>query len=185
MPIWGAADDLARVITKASEESRFAPHQCEMMMWLLDTLDCIERFPPDGFRVHLKGGTCVQHYLPHQKQRFSIDLDLSTCFEDGVEADEKPSIVRSYLQRLNDQLLRDGWNANHGMLKIPEIQSNFSAICLSARLFEPIKCHRTSSRVLNIHNASFVKTEFFLHDTEPESVDRKVGLNVHGLKFKS
>lgn len=29
----------------------------------------------------LKGGTCVQHYLPREKQRFSIDLDFSTCFD--------------------------------------------------------------------------------------------------------
>lgn len=176
LPIWGAADDLARVITKASEESKFAPHQCEMMMWLLDTLDCIERFPPDEFKVYLKGGTCVQHYLPREKQRFSIDLDFSTCFEDGVEADERLSVVRSYLQRLKDQLLRDGWSANHGMPKIPAIQPGFSAICLSARLFKPIKCRRTSSRVLNIHNAAFVKTEFFLYDTEPEYSNQRLSL---------
>lgn len=176
LPIWGAADDLARVITKASEDSNFAPHQCEMMMWLLDTLYCIERFPPEGFKVYLKGGTCVQHYLPNVKQRFSIDLDFSTCFEHSVEVNERLLIVRRYLHRLNDQLLREGWRANHGMMKIPEIQPGFSAICLSARLFEPIKCPRTSSRVLNIHNAAFVKTEFFLCDTEPEYTDQKLSL---------
>ncbi|TSA43220.1 hypothetical protein D4R54_01295 [archaeon] len=176
MPIWGAVDDLARVITQANEESKFAPHQCEMMMWLLDTLDCIERFPPDEFKVYLKGGTCVQHYLPREKQRFSIDLDFSTCFEDGVEVDERLSVVWSYLQRLKDQLLRDGWSANHGILEIPAIQPGFSAICLSARLFEPIKCRRTSSRVLNIHNAAFVKTEFFLYDTEPEYSNQRLSL---------
>lgn len=159
---------MARVIAKASQESGFAPHQCEMMMWLLDTLHCIERFPPDGFKVYLKGGTCVQHYLPYEKQRFSIDLDFSTCFGENVEANERLSIVRSYLQRLDDQLLRDGWSAHHGMLRIPEIQPGFNAICLSARVFEPIKYPRRSSRVLGIRNAAFVKTEFFLYDVDPE-----------------
>jgi len=176
LPVWGAPDDLARVIIKASQESRFAPHQCELMMWLLDTLDCIERFPPDRFKVYLKGGTCVQHYLPREKQRFSIDLDFSTCFGDDIESDERAPIVRNYLQRLNDRLARDGWTTNHGTLRIPEGRPGFSAICLSARVFDPIKCPKSSSHVLGIHNAAFIKTEFFLHDTDPEYGNQNLSL---------
>jgi len=168
LPVWGSASDLARVITEASRKSKFAPHQCEMMLWQLDTLDCIERTPPDAFEVYLKGGTCVQHYLPHEKQRFSMDLDFSACFRESVGTNERLPIVRRYLERLNDQLLKDGWTTNHGMLKIPEIRPGFNPICFSARLFEPVKCPRTSSIVLGIHNAAFIKTEFFLYDTDPE-----------------
>ena len=63
------------------------------------------------------------------------------------------------------------WNAED-----PSDPAWFQRDLLSARLFEPIKCRRTSSRVLNIHNAAFVKTEFFLYDTESEYSNQRLSL---------
>jgi len=176
LPIWGPPNELARVIAEASRDSRFAPHQCEMMMWQLDTLDCLGRFPPDEFELYLKGGTCVQHYLPRQKQRFSMDLDFSACFRKSVETSERLPTVRRYLQTLNDQLWRDGWTTSHGMLRIPEIRPGFNPMCLSARLFEPVKCPKTNSMILGIRNAAFIKMEFFLYDNDPEYSEQKLSL---------
>jgi len=147
-----------------------------MMMWLLDTLDCINRFPPRAFTIYLKGGTCVQHYLPHESQRFSIDLDFSTCFQEAIGIPEKVSAVKGYLHQLNQELLENGWMKNHGTFRIPSTHPRFSTICLCGRVFQPIKCPRMSSKALNIHHAAYIKTEFFLYDTNPEYANQSLSL---------
>lgn len=135
-------------------------------MWLLDTLESIDRFPPEKFTVYLKGGTCVQHYLPSERQRFSMDLDFSVCFQDDIGATQKSLVVKEYLGKLNEELLRAGWTTDHGTIRIPETSPGFNFICFSGRVFQPVKCRKTASIILGIKDAAYVKTEFFLHDSD-------------------
>ena len=174
MAVWGNANDLAQVIVNINKETQFAPHQCEMMMWLLDTLDCIDMFPPKRFEVYLKGGTCIQHYLPSEIQRFSMDLDFSVCFQENIGIPEKTTIVKEYLRELNDELSKAGWRTDHGMVKIPQTPLGFTSICFCGRVFQPVKCRKTTNKILGVEDAAFIKTEFFLHDHDPEFSRQKL-----------
>jgi hypothetical protein len=174
LAIWGNANDLAQAIVNINKETQFAPHQSEMMMWLLDTLDSIDIFPPKRFEIYLKGGTCVQHYLPSESQRFSMDLDFSVCFQENVDIPQKATIVKEYLRELNGELLKSGWRADHGTMKIPETPLGFTSICFCGRIFQPTKCRKTVSKILGVEDAAFVKTEFFLHGHDPEYSRQKL-----------
>jgi hypothetical protein len=147
-----------------------------MMMWLLDTLDSIDKFPPTKFAIYLKGGTCVQHYLPLERQRFSMDLDFSANFVENYEIPRKAAMVKEYLNSLNGRLSSDGWTTDHGTLRIPEKPTEFSFISFCGRIFQPIKCPKSVNKVLNIEGAAYIKTEFFLHDRDPEYKRQKLSL---------
>jgi hypothetical protein len=85
-----------------------------MMMWQLDTLDCLGRFPPDEFQLYLKGGTCVQHYLPKEKQRFSMDLGFSARFRRSVEMSERLPISELYgLDVPGAKRMISSWASSH------------------------------------------------------------------------
>ena len=105
-----------------------------------------------------------------------MDLDLSACFQENNNIARKTTVVREYLNGLNNQLSNAGWTTDNGMLRIPKESTEFSFICFCGRIFRPVKCPKMVNKVLGIENAAYIKTEFFLHDSEPEYSKQKLSL---------
>jgi predicted nucleotidyltransferase component of viral defense system len=69
----------------------------ETVFWLEDTLDALQ----DVEHLYLKGGTCVQIYIPPMEQRASVDIDMNTDIAN-------PNALRSHVLELNERIHDNG-----------------------------------------------------------------------------
>ncbi|PKP60338.1 MAG: hypothetical protein CVT88_03415 [Candidatus Altiarchaeales archaeon HGW-Altiarchaeales-1] len=67
----------------------------EKNLWLIDTLNALNKF--FSAKLFLKGGTCVQSYLPLNMQRFSDDLDFNIGIHD-------PELLKNMIGDINTKL---------------------------------------------------------------------------------
>jgi len=172
MALWGDSKNPPLDLLKnLSQKTRFALHQIEMTLWLVDTLATISTTKMNGLKLYLKGGTCVQHYLPAAKQRFSQDLDLAVVSYDKWQ-DKIPKIEK-YLKLLNDALVARGWKNGHGLIRPanPTGRKEFPFIYATGRVFQSQKWPRNPSQLFgrsSQETIAFVRVEFFLHETRPD-----------------
>ena len=71
----------------------------EKNLWLIDTLKVLNEF--FNRKLFLKGGTCVQSYLPPNMQRFSDDLDFNTEVR-------SPQVLKEIINEVNIKLKESG-----------------------------------------------------------------------------
>lgn len=170
--IWGKnRDPPLALLEELSKRTQFAVFQVEMTLWLVDTLAVISKTQMDDFTLYLKGGTCIQHYLPYEKQRFSQDIDLAVVSSGNWR--DKIKKVDAYLERLNVVLEKKGWVVGHGLIRSanPTEIKEFPFIRPIGRIFEAQKWPRLRSKLFGKSEEdelAFVKAEFFLHETSPD-----------------
>ena len=63
----------------------------ETVFWLEDTLGILK----DHDHLIMKGGTCVQCYIPYSQQRASVDIDMNTDIQN-------PLALKEYLLAINE-----------------------------------------------------------------------------------
>lgn len=189
--IWGnRREPPLDLLKKLSETTKFAVHQVEMTLWLVDTLEVISSTPLENATICLKGGTCVQHYIPYEKQRFSQDIDLAVISSDQWQ--EKIAKVDNYLGALNGLLAKRGWKNGHGLIRRanPTETKDFPFIRPTGRVFEAQKWPRRRSQLFgksDEDNVAFVKVEFFLHEGAPdfrkETLDFEITKNLNQVSM--
>lgn len=135
------------------------------MVWILDTLDVMGEVPPEDFEVFLKGGTCVQNYLPSNVQRFSKDIDLSLPVQEGFD------VVESYVEELNSHLKERSYSS---FLEARPGSPGGDVICFD-RFFDP---EYAEERYFGLHEGkgAWITVEFHVAEITPSFKKSKLSL---------
>lgn len=165
--VWNSPTEFERLLATIRSEHDFPPHISEQMLWLADTASVIADFTPE-FRFYLKGGTCVQHYLASQTQRFSKDLDVGIVSKPSEEeTNTKVTRILEYIQAVNEHLRRErGFGSDYGTFNYLEPPSQGNVVPV-ARFYKPVKFPARHNRLFN-RSGGWILIDFFLHEEEPE-----------------
>lgn len=158
-------ETLKEVVTKIAGKLGFDEDQAERMAWILDTLDVLTQVPPEGFDVFLKGGTCVQHYMPSQSQRFSKDIDI------GMSIQRSFQDVKSYVQHVNAHLKTEGYS---GILRSRPGKPRGDIIVFD-RFFDPLFCE-PQYHGLHEREGCWIMVEFDTKERSPLYEELKLAL---------
>ena len=143
-------------IREYSKKEGVNPRDFEKEIWEYDTLYLFTQYPK--LDLYLRGGTCVQSYLPYNYQRFSVDLDFNIRIKE-----RDPESVSDSIQKLNEILTSKGLikgvskDIEHGKFYPLHYDKNTGTLSF-ARVFQS----RTTSRRIKLVYAKDLKNKKML-----------------------
>lgn len=149
------------------------------MIWILDSINELDQVTPSSFNVYLKGGTCVQHFLRSEAQRFSKDLDLGVVFRNEILETEKSRlsnfrIIEAYINKLNKHLSKSGYTADNGLFNARQGIPESWIICYDR--FYKAKHSVPRYHGLQKKKGNWVMVEFSTLEYDPKFAPQKIKL---------